>query len=48
VAEVVEVVGRTGCTAVMAVSDMRCCRMAEVVDGYNYVVEVAEVGLALG
>jgi hypothetical protein len=44
VVEVVEVVGRFGCMSVMAVGDMGCCRMAEVVEGYNCVVEVAEVG----
>jgi hypothetical protein len=43
VAEVVEVVGRIGCAAMMADGDMRCCRMAEVVEGYNCVGEVAEV-----
>jgi hypothetical protein len=29
---------------VMAVGDMGCCRMAEVVEGYNCVVVVAGVG----
>jgi hypothetical protein len=43
-AEVVVVVRRIGCVTVMAVDDMGCCRMAEVVEGYNCVVEVAEVG----
>jgi hypothetical protein len=41
---VAEVVGRIGCAVVMAVGDMGCCRMAEVVEGRNCVVEVAEVG----
>jgi hypothetical protein len=37
------VVGRIGYVVVMAVDDMGCCRMAGVVEGYNYVLEVAEV-----
>jgi hypothetical protein len=40
VAEVIEVVRRIGCVTVMAVGDMGCCRMVEVVEGYNCVVEV--------
>jgi hypothetical protein len=37
---VAEVVGRIGCAAVMVVGDMECCRMAEVVEGYNCVLVV--------
>jgi hypothetical protein len=38
------VVGRIGCAAEMAVGDVGCCRKAEVVEGYNCVVEVVGVG----
>jgi hypothetical protein len=43
-AEVVKVLGRIGCPVVTVVGDMGSCRMAEVVEGYNCVLEVAEVG----
>jgi hypothetical protein len=40
VVEVVEVVRRISCVVVMAVDDVGCCRMVEVVEGYSCVVEV--------
>jgi hypothetical protein len=41
---VTKMVERIGCAMEMTVDDMGCCRMAEVVEGYNCVVEVAGVG----